>query len=172
MEAVGLRIPEMFIADEENLLRSNRPEIRAVGVPGGGGVMNAGDLALFYQALLREGRAAGGGEVWKPEVLADARRIHSGSLRDPMTGKTANRGLGLVIAGDEDRIFRAFAPDNSAAAFGHPGAGGQLAWADPATGISFVFFTSGLDRNPLRMGARGLQIANAAAACAQRSPDA
>ena len=34
-------------------------------------------------------------------------------------------------------------------AFGHNGAGGQVAWADPVSGLSFAFLTSGLDRHPL-----------------------
>jgi hypothetical protein len=41
-----------------------------------------------------------------------------------------------------------------------------MAWADPATGISFVFLTSGIDRNELRAGARGLALSVRAAACA------
>jgi hypothetical protein len=28
--------------------------------------------------------------------------------------------------------------------------GGQVAWADPASGLSFCLFTNGLDANPLR----------------------
>ena len=44
----------------------NQPDVRAVGVPGGGGVSTAADLALFYQALLHDPLA-----MWKPDVLAD-----------------------------------------------------------------------------------------------------
>jgi CubicO group peptidase (beta-lactamase class C family) len=169
LEGSGLAIPEQFVSDAENLLRFNRPEVRAVGVPGGGGIMNAASLALFYQALLNEGRGADGTPVWQPEVLREALRIRTGALTDPMTGRRANRSLGLVIAGDEERVFRSFAPNNSAESFGHAGAGGQVAWADPATGISFAFLTNGCDRNPLAMGARGIALSRAAAACAQRA---
>ena len=35
------------------LLTLNDPEARAVGVPGGGGVFRAQDLALLYQGFLR-----------------------------------------------------------------------------------------------------------------------
>ncbi len=166
LEAVGLRLPREIMGDERVLETQNRPEVRAVGSPGGGGIMNAGDLALFYQALLHDGRAPGGPVVWKPDVLASALRIHTGALLDPMVGQPASRGLGVVIAGDATRIYRSFASTNSPAAFGHPGAGGQVAWADPATGLSFVFFTNGMDRNPLRLGARGIALSKCAVACA------
>jgi CubicO group peptidase (beta-lactamase class C family) len=165
LEAVGLRIPG-DVGDEASIEAINRPELRAVGAPGGGGILNAGDLALFYQALLHDGRASGGPVVWKPEILAAALRVRTGTLVDPMIGKPANRGLGVVIAGDATRVARGFAPSNSPAAFGHWGAGGQVAWADPATGLSFVFFTNGMDRNPLRLGGRGIALSAHAAACA------
>ena len=35
-----------------------------------------------------------------------------------------------------------FGYSNSGLAFGHNGAGGQAAWGDPVTGISFVFLTN------------------------------
>ena len=40
----------------EALVSFNQPEVRAVGVPGGGGVSTAADLALYYQALLHDPR--------------------------------------------------------------------------------------------------------------------
>ena len=38
-----------------------------------------------------------------------------------MTQHPALRGLGLVVAGDDGRIWRGFAPNNSARAVGHMG---------------------------------------------------
>jgi CubicO group peptidase (beta-lactamase class C family) len=49
-------------------------------------------------------------------------------------------------------------------AFGHAGAGGQIAWADPETGISFAYLTNGLDRHVLREGRRGVALSSRAAA--------
>ena len=80
-------------------------------------------------------------------------------LIDPMTGAPAHRTLGLVLAGDPSTaMLRGFASTTSPGTFGHMGAGGQVAWADPATGLSFAYLTNGLDRNPIRMGARGLSL--------------
>jgi CubicO group peptidase (beta-lactamase class C family) len=127
--------------------------------------MTAGDLALFYQALLT-GRTLEGDVVWAPETLAEARRIRSGDLRDPLYGKRANRALGLIVAGDSERNYRGFGHTNSELAFGHGGAGGQLAWADPLTGISIGYCTNGHDRNLIRQARRGIGISSRAALCA------
>lgn len=166
LRASGLAISEQFTGADAAVLRFNRPEVRAVGIPGGGGITNAGTLALFYQALLHGGCAGDGTRIWDPEILREALRIRTGSLVDPMTGQLAKRGLGVVIAGDEHRVFRSFAPGNSPGAFGHSGLGGQVAWGDPENGISFVFFTNGCDRDPMVMGGRGISLSSAAVACA------
>ena len=53
------------------------------------------------------------------------------------------RSLGLILAGDDGRGTRAARTYGLALAFGHNGAGGQLAWADPATGVSLGYVTDG-----------------------------
>ena len=52
----------------------------------------------------------------------------------------------------------------SAQAFGHNGAGGQIAWADPATGLSFAFCTSGIEQNFIHESRRVAAIASRAGA--------
>lgn len=156
---LGLPEPPVTEVTEDAILSFNRPEIRAVPVAGGGGIMSAADLALFYQGLLHGGSVVGR-RVWKDETLRMARAVRSGDLRDPVTGVPVNRALGVVIAGDSWRNMRGFAHGNSAEAFGHGGAGGQIAWADPATGISVGYCTNGHDRNPMRLGRRGVSISN------------
>ena len=156
---LGIPEPPVTEVTEGVILSFNEPQIRAVPTPGGGGIMTAAELALFYQALLHGG-SVGGRRVWKAETLAMARQVRSGDLRDPLSGKRVNRGLGIVVAGDEDRNLRGFGHENSPLAFGHGGAGGQIAWADPATGVSIGYCTNGHDRNPLRMGRRGVSISN------------
>jgi CubicO group peptidase (beta-lactamase class C family) len=146
---------------EEAILNFNRPEIRAVGVPGGGAIMSAALLALFYQGLLHGG--LNGRTVWSPATLDSARRVRSGALVDPLYHKLANRALGIIVAGDDERHYRGFGRTNSEQAFGHNGAGGQLAWADPVSGLSLGYVTSGHDRNPIRQGRRGVAISSLAA---------
>jgi CubicO group peptidase (beta-lactamase class C family) len=159
--SLGLPVPPVTEVTEEAILNFNRPEIRAVGVPGGGAIMTAAALALFYQALLH-GRLDGP-EVWTGEMRESARRIRSGDLKDPLYGRRANRALGIIIAGDDDRHIRGFGRGNSPEAFGHNGAGGQLAWADPASGLSLAYLTSGHDRNAVRQARRGVAIGSLAA---------
>lgn len=161
---MGIPQPPVTEVTEEAILSFNDPAIRAVGVPGGGGITNAAELALYYQALLHGG--LGGNEVWSSRTLADARMVRTGELVDPVFGKLVSRGLGIVIAGDETRNYRGFGHTNSPLAFGHNGAGGQLAWVDPATGISLVYLTSAHDRNPVRQGRRGVAIGSLAASLA------
>ena len=161
---MGIPEPPITEVTEEALLNFNRAEIQAVGVPGGGGYANAHDLALFYQALLHGG--LGDVQIWSAETLGLARKVRSGELRDPLFGQLANRGLGIIISGDENRNFRGFGKTNSPSAFGHNGAGGQIAWVDPESGLSVAYLTSGHDRNNVRQGKRGVAISSIAAACA------
>jgi CubicO group peptidase (beta-lactamase class C family) len=162
---LGVPMPPVTEVTEEAIIGFNRPEVREAGIPGGGGTMTAAELALFYQALLDGGKSLAGRELWKPETLASARQIRSGDLRDLLFKKHANRALGVIVAGDSDRSYRGFGHTNSELAFGHGGAGGQIGWADPKTGISVGYCTNGHDRNTMRQGRRGVGISSRAAAC-------
>jgi CubicO group peptidase (beta-lactamase class C family) len=135
-------------------LTLNETESREVGIPGGGGFSTAGDVALFYQALLHNTN-----ELWNPEVLADGTARVRNRLADPLYKISANRALGLVVAGDDgDAHMRGFGRTLSSRAFGHGGAGGQIALADPAAGVSFCYLTNGHDRHQLRQARRGAGI--------------
>jgi CubicO group peptidase (beta-lactamase class C family) len=132
------------------LMAFNDPSVRAAGVPGGGGIGTAADLAMYYQALLHNT-----GGLWDPEVLADATGHIRCSLPNPMTGVASNRSLGLIIAGDDGLgAFRGMGPTVSPSAFGHNGAAGQIVWGDPANGVSFALTTSGIDPHYLREAKR------------------
>lgn len=162
---LGVPVPPVTEVTEEAILAFNRPDVRAVGVPGGGGFATAGDLALFHQALLHGG-LPGSEALWPESTRTNVRRIRSGDFTDMLFKKPANRALGLIISGDDSRSFRGFGKSNSPDAFGHNGAGGQLAWADPATGLSLGYVTPGHDRNSIRQGSRGVAISSIAAQCA------
>ena len=151
---------------EDAVLEMNDPAMRETDFPAGGLMTTAGDIALFYQALLNDGKTHDGTRIWQSDMLREARRIRSGNLIDTARGVTANRALGIVIAGDDGKAnLRGFGRTNSAEAFGHPGFGGQIGWADPATGISFGYLTNGFDRNDLREGRRSVAVCSLAGAC-------
>jgi CubicO group peptidase (beta-lactamase class C family) len=156
-------IPETEVT-EEAVQNFNRDFVREAGVPGGGGVTTAGDLALFYQALV-SGEARDGSALFSPETLALARTVRTGELTDPLFGVPVQRGLGIVVAGDDRRVFRGFGRTGSEQMFGHGGAGGQIGWADPVSGLSFAFCTNGFDRHELRQARRGVALSSRAAAC-------
>jgi CubicO group peptidase (beta-lactamase class C family) len=158
--AIGIRELPLTDVTPDALMSFNQPDVRAVGVPGAGGVSTAADLALYYQALLADPTG-----IWKPEVLADATANVRNHMPDWM-GTPANRSLGLIIAGDDGKAgARGMGHTVSPRAFGHNGAGGQIAWADPATGLSFGYVTNGLDQDELRQWRRTTGIASRAANC-------
>ena len=163
-QRLGVPQPPVSEVTEDAVASFNLPEVRLAGIPGGGGTATAADIALFYQGLLHGG-ALGGAQIWRPETLAMARTIRSGDFTDPVFKRRANRALGVVIAGDADRTYRGFGHTNSELAFGHNGAGGQLAWADPQTGLSIGYCTNGHDRNPIRQGRRSVGIGSRVADC-------
>jgi CubicO group peptidase (beta-lactamase class C family) len=123
------------------------------GIPGGGGVMTAATLALFYQALLHDP-----GELWKADVLEDATGNIRCTLPDPLMNLPANRTIGVVIGAGFGTTW-----GKSPTAFGWPGAGGQIGFAEPATGISFSFLQTG-DRDQTSQFIRAIQLSNLALA--------
>ena len=159
---LGVPEPPVTEVTEDAILSFNQPEVRAVGVPGGGGIMTAAAMTLFYQGLLIGG-AKNGETIWRRDTLDFALNVISGDYVDPLMEHRVNRALGVVVAGNEQRNFRGFGHSNSATAFGHGGAGGQIAWADPVSGLSFCYLTNGHDRNPMRMGSRGVSLSSKAA---------
>jgi CubicO group peptidase (beta-lactamase class C family) len=76
--------------------------------------------------------------------------------------------LGFETSGDDEkRDMRIGYGATSPGTFGHSGAGGQVAWADPATGLSFVFLTNNFDANFPRQYRREAVLSRLAAECAR-----
>jgi CubicO group peptidase (beta-lactamase class C family) len=156
--AIGVRELGPGTIPTEQLLQFGRDDVLQVGVPGGGGVATAADVVRFYQSLLDGG-------PWSD----DTRRSFTAEVRnsfEDLMGVPANRSLGLVIQGDDDKAFMRHGRTCGPRTFGHAGAGGQIAWADPDTGISFCYLTNGLDQHVLRQWRRSAAISNRAAVCA------
>ena len=142
------------------LLRYNEPKVRAAGVPGAGAVATAADVAMLFQALMRKADGP-----WNADVLSDATGVVRNTFVDPYTTVSASRSRGVVLAGDDGfAVMRGLSDDASPRAFASPGVGGQTAWADPATGISFCYLTNGLDADLVRAFRRGLSLSKRAAA--------
>lgn len=123
----------------------------AVGEPGGGGLMTAESLALLYQGLLHNP-----GPIWDPDVLADATTRIRSVLPDPLMGQPANRTLGVVVGAGFGSTW-----GKSPTAFGWPGVGGQIGFAEAATGISFAFLQMG-EVDEVAPFTRGVRMSNLA----------
>jgi len=141
--------------------RLNIPEARAIGMPGSGITGSAAALALFYQALLSDRT-----ELWDAAIRADATtRVR---LKAPDTwGFAINRTLGFLSAGEvKTRRGEAgfFGSGVSARCFGHGGLGGQMAWADPTSGLSFALLTDTVTFTPLEQSEWGAEISTAVSA--------
>ena len=162
----GLTLDDMVgEVTTEALMAFNRPEIRAIGVPGGGGISGAADLALYYQALL-----SNPGGLWEPKWLAAGTQEVHGDLPDPLFGVPSHRTLGITMAGEgSTAALRGYGHTASPRVFGHAGAGGQIAFADPDSGISFCYLTNGLDANVLREHRRTAGLASRAGLLAEGS---
>lgn len=162
-EAFGVRVDLAEVVPPDvalnALLTLNTPEARRIGVPGGGGVVRAADLAALYQAFLHDPHG-----MWDPAALEDATATVRNTLPD-MWGVPANRTRGgLVVRGDDGLGHRrGFGHTASPRAFGHNGAGGQIAFADPESGLSVCYVTNGMDQHLIREQRRGSAIASLAA---------
>jgi hypothetical protein len=133
------------------LLVMNREHVRSAGVPGGGGFARAGEIALVYQRLL--GLPPLAFEV-RNRMVSDTDHV------------VANRSLAFVIAGDDGFAAHRWMAGPSPRAFGHMGAGGQIAWADPETGLSFAFVHDTLHQDPRIDFIRSRDLSTLASRCA------
>ena len=149
----------------QTTLHFNEHANRAVGVPGAGGIASAAEMAMFYQPLVNGGVALDGTRILKQETIEFATKVRTAHHVDLM-GTPVSRGLSIVIAGDDGNAhLRGFGRVASPRTFGHGGAGGQLAWGDPVSGISLGYVTNGfVDLQAL--GRRTTAISSLAAKCA------
>lgn len=107
----------------------------------GGPFSTVRDMNLFLQVFLKGGTTERV-RVLRPETTALMIQNHSGAMSavsDASKGREA-RGLGWRI--NEPRSTYGIEKSPSARTFGHNGATGTVAWADPESGLSCAIFTS------------------------------
>lgn len=122
----------------------NTDEARATSFPAFGGIGSATALARFYAAL------AGGGQplIAPGAVAAMSSRLTNGFDRVLRLETAFSAGFmqdPLSPAGEKSRST--FGP--SMRAFGHPGAGGSVAFADPDAGIGFAYVMNQMEAGVL-----------------------
>lgn len=122
---------------------TNRPEVWRAAIPSFGGIGNARSLARFYDRLAA-------GEFFRgPWHEALTRRTSNGPdlvLQQPTAFSAGFMMDPLDAAGA--KVRSTLGP--SLAAFGHPGAGGSLAFADPENRIGFAYVMNRMENGVLR----------------------
>ena len=122
-----------------------------------------GHFPKGFHPLINGGTTADGTRILKAETIEWATKVRTKDFhRDLIFNQPVNRALTVVVAGDDGLAFqRGFGRNSSPRAFGHGGAGGQIGWGDPETGVSVGYCTDGFV-DDLTMGRRGLAISSLA----------
>ena len=108
--------------------RWNRREFHAAEMPSSNGIGTARALARFYAALIGE---VDGVRLLRPETVAAACAVRSEG-EDLVLRLPTRFGTGFMLP-------PTLSPAAPPTCFGHPGAGGSLALADPESGIAFAY---------------------------------
>lgn len=163
LAAQGLDVEALVAeADVDTLLTFRDEVVRDACSPGASAAGTARDVTSLLLALARRDPRLG-----DSEVLADFTTRVANDLVDPGFGIPASRSLGFAVAGaDGQAPMRELPADLGPRVFGQPGAAGQVAWADPDTGLAFCFLTNGLVRDPIAWWTRTTELNHLAAAAA------
>ena len=117
----------------------NRPELHAAEMPSSNGIGTARSLARFYAAIIGE---VDGHRLLSPATVAAACEVQADGP-DKVLGVPTRFGLGFALP----PMLGGGVGEH---AFGHPGAGGSLGFADPDTGLAF-----GYVMNQMKLGVTG-----------------
>lgn len=108
----------------------NRLDVRRACIPSSSGIMNARSLARIYAAL------ACGGELDGVRLLSTACIDRASALQtdevDAVIGMPIPKGLGYMLGGELSPM------GSRLTAFGHPGSGGSIGFADPEYRFAFA----------------------------------
>ncbi|MBU1331862.1 MAG: beta-lactamase family protein [Gammaproteobacteria bacterium] len=133
MNDAGAMSTRAFTNPPSIMTSTNKPEWRRMQQPAANGHGNARSLAGFYAGLLD-------GQLLESELLSELTREHA--VGDDKTLLTATRfGLGCML--DQPQVANA-TYGMGPRAFGHPGAGGSIGFADPERDVAFGFVTNNL----------------------------
>lgn len=119
----------------------NRPDVRAAVLPASGGLMTAQALARHYAALI--GSGLDGVRLLSAQTIAQATTLQTDAL-DRVLEVPYRKALGYYLGTDAPPSEMTAIAD----AFGHPGSGGTLAWANPSTGWAFALCKTRLTFRP------------------------
>ena len=122
----------------------NNPSIRAQSIVSFGGIGSANSLAKFY-AMLANGGELEGGRFFREKTLDWMKKALTDGIDRVFQIPTAFSAGFMKDAKDAPRrIF-----GRSTSSFGHPGAGGSHAFADPENKISFAYVMNQMEQSLL-----------------------
>ena len=120
----------------------NKPEIRAVPIVSLGGIGTAAALAKFYALLANDGVMDGRRYFGSETIRQMSEHLADGPDRVFEIPTAFSAGFMMDSATGERRIF-----GRSRLSFGHPGAGGSHAFADPENRIGFAYVMNQMEQS-------------------------
>jgi CubicO group peptidase (beta-lactamase class C family) len=131
----------------------NRPDVLAAEIPSSNGVGDARSLARFYAAVIDQVDGV---------CLLDAAQLHRACVQhargpDAVIFHETCFGLGYALQ-------PSLAPGAGPNSFGHPGAGGALAFADPDAQLGFSYVMNAMQLN-MEGDPRSMALVKAAYEC-------
>ena len=134
----------------------NRRDVHAAEIPAANAITNARTLARIYAAAIGE---VDGVRLLKPETVERARtKVTPENEPDECLIMPTTFGMGFMVHG----LFSLFGGPGS---FGHPGAGGSVAFALPEAELSVAYVMNKMASN-LANDVRAQSLANSAVECA------
>jgi CubicO group peptidase (beta-lactamase class C family) len=133
----------------------NKPENRARSFVSFGGIGNANSLGKFYSILANGGSGPDGFFFGKEAMRWMATTLTDGMDRVFQIPTAFSAGFMNEASASFKKIFA-----GSTSAFGHPGAGGSHAFADPHNKISFAYVMNQMEQSVLP-NEKSLRLANA-----------
>lgn len=111
----------------------NDPRLHLAEIPGAGGIASAHALARIWSATVYP---TGGVQLLDPKTVARATRVEtSGPPVFEVPPPWPRWGMGFQLDSEARRYL-------TGAGFGHDGAGGQVAFAEPRLGLGFAYLTN------------------------------
>ncbi|WP_395638365.1 serine hydrolase domain-containing protein [Pseudolysinimonas sp.] len=130
---LGGALPRELVADDAGF---NLPAVRAAEIPGAGGIATARGLAAIWSATVTE---TDGVRLLDDATLDVALGVASeGAPVFDAPPPWPRWGMGFQLDSEARRYL-------TSSSFGHDGAGGQVAFADPEHGIGFAFVTNQME---------------------------
>ncbi|MDO3386311.1 serine hydrolase domain-containing protein [Gilvimarinus sp. SDUM040013] len=152
MKADPRGVTNRAFANPMSLMNSTNSEAwRGACIPAANLHTNALSLAQFYGDLVSASQP-------RVSCLSEFTR-ESSAAQDRVLGVHLRFGLGFMLSQDVDDCRY-----GSLQGFGHPGAGGSVGFADPATGIGFAYVTARLGQS-LLIDARAQRLVQALSEC-------